>query len=142
RYPKVQVGGAGPLLPATVVVYDPRVDVAVLEVSNLHATPLSFSQPLAASSDAVVAGFPEDGPYSAMPVRVRGSERARGPDMYQDATVTREIYALRGEIEPGNSGGPLLDRAGQVAGVVFGKAVKDASTGYALTAAQVSAAAA
>jgi S1-C subfamily serine protease len=102
---------------------------------------LSFSQPLSASSDAVVAGFPEDGPYSATAVRVRGAERARGPDIYQDANVTREIYALRGQVEPGNSGGPLLDRDGQVAGVVFGKAVNDASTGYALTAAQVDAAA-
>jgi S1-C subfamily serine protease len=53
--------------------------------------------------------------------------------------VTREIYALRTQVEPGNSGGPLLDRNGSVAGVVFGKAVNDDTTGYALTAAQVSA---
>jgi hypothetical protein len=36
----------------------------------------------------------------------------------------------------------LLDTSGGVAGVVFGRAVNDASTGYALTASQVSAAAA
>jgi S1-C subfamily serine protease len=90
-------------------------------------------------NDAVVAGFPEDGPYSVTPVRIRGVERARGPDIYQDANVTREIYAVRGEVQPGNSGGPLLSKSGQVAGVVFGKAVNSSTTGYALTAAQVAA---
>jgi S1-C subfamily serine protease len=105
----------------------------------LNAKPLSFSSPLVSGNDAVVAGFPEDGPYSVTPVRIRGVERARGPDIYQDANVTREIYAVRGEVQPGNSGGPLLSRSGQVAGVVFGKAVNSSTTGYALTAAQVAA---
>jgi hypothetical protein len=105
----------------------------------LHAPPLAFGPPLLSSADAVVAGFPEDGPYQTTPVRVRGSERARGPELYQDAEVTREIYAVRGQVQPGNSGGPMLDGAGFVAGVVFGKAVNDDSTGYVLTAAQVAA---
>jgi S1-C subfamily serine protease len=141
RNPQVQLGGVGPLLSATVVLYDPRIDVAVLVVPRLHVPSLPFSGPLGTSDDAVVAGFPEDGPYTTTPARVRGAELARGPDIYQDADVTRSIYAVRADVQPGNSGGPLLDRNGAVAGVVFGKAVNDASTGYALTAAQVSAAA-
>jgi S1-C subfamily serine protease len=139
--PQVQVGGVGPQLAATVVYYDPKVDVAILEVVGLHAKPLAFSGVLGASADAVVAGFPEDGPYQTVAARIRGAELARGPDIYQDADVTRDIYAVRAQVEPGNSGGPLLDTAGSVAGVVFGRAVNDPSTGYALTASQVSAAA-
>jgi S1-C subfamily serine protease len=141
RNPSVQVGGVGPSLPATVVVYDPRVDVAVLLVKGLHAPVLTFSAPLPTAANAVVAGFPQDGPYTTTAARIRGEEHARGPDIYQDADVTRDIYAIRGEVQPGNSGGPLLDTNGAVAGVVFGKAVNDPSTGYALTATQVSAAA-
>jgi len=141
RNPSVQIGGVGPSLPATVVVYDPRVDVAILLVKGLHAPTLIFSQPLATAASAVVAGYPQDGPYTTTAARIRGEEHARGPDIYQDADVTRDIYAIRGEVQPGNSGGPLLDTNGAVAGVVFGKAVNDSTTGYALTAAQVSAAA-
>ena len=141
RSPQVQIGGVGRQLAATVVYYDPKVDVAILEVSGLHARPLAFSGVLAPSADAVVAGFPEDGPFQTVAARIRGAELARGPDIYQDADVTREIYAVRAQVQPGNSGGPLLDTTGQVAGVVFGRAVNDPSTGYALTASQVSAAA-
>jgi S1-C subfamily serine protease len=128
-------------LAATVVYYDAKVDVAVLVVKGLHAKPLPFSGVLGSSADAVVAGFPEDGPYRTVAARIRGAELARGPDIYQDADVTRDIYAVRAQVQPGNSGGPLLDTAGGVAGVVFGRAVNDPSTGYALTASQVSAAA-
>jgi len=141
RNPSVQIGGVGPSLPATVVVYDPRVDVAILLVKGLHAPILTFSQPLETAASAVVAGYPQDGPYTTTAARIRGEEHARGPDIYQDADVTRDIYAIRGEVQPGNSGGPLLDTNGAVAGIVFGKAVNDPTTGYALTAAQVSAAA-
>jgi S1-C subfamily serine protease len=140
--PQVQVGGVGPQLAATVVYYDPKVDVAILVVKGLHAKPLAFSGTLGSSADAVVAGFPEDGPYQTVAARIRGAELARGPDIYQDADVTRDIYAVRAQVQPGNSGGPLLDTSGGVAGVVFGRAVNDPSTGYALTASQVSAAAA
>jgi S1-C subfamily serine protease len=141
RSPSVQVAG-GAKLRATVVYYDPHVDIAVLAVAGLTARPLPFStSPAGLGASAVIMGYPQDGPFAASAVRIRGIENARGPDIYQDRQVTREIYALRGDVEPGNSGGPLLDTGGQVEGVVFGKAVNDNDTGYALTSSQVAAAA-
>jgi S1-C subfamily serine protease len=64
-------------------------------------------------------------------------ENARGPDIYQNRQVTRQIYALYSLVRPGNSGGPLLTPSSRVAGVVFAAAVDDAHTGYALSAAEV-----
>jgi S1-C subfamily serine protease len=41
-------------------------------------------------------------------------------------------------VRQGNSGGPMIDRSGNVLGVVFGAAVDDADTGFVLTANEVS----
>jgi S1-C subfamily serine protease len=56
-----------------------------------------------------------------------------GPDIYDDGTVTREVYQLYARIIGGNSGGPLLTPEGEVIGVIFAAAVDDPETGYALT---------
>lgn len=137
RAPVVRVGGTGPALPATVVLYDPERDVAVLYVPGLALSPLSFAGPAAVGANAVVAGYPENGPFLAVPARVRGVQEARGPDIYQQNQVTRQIYAIRAVVRPGNSGGPLLSPNGRVYGVVFAAAVDSPDTGYALTAAEV-----
>lgn len=136
--PAVWLEGARRPLPARVVKYDPQRDVAVLYVPGLRRPALSFATaPAHAGSDAVVAGFPQDGPFTAVAARVRNAQRARGPDIYQRRQVTRSIYSLRAVVRPGNSGGPLLAPTGRVYGVVFAAAVESPDTGYALTAAEV-----
>jgi S1-C subfamily serine protease len=133
--PRVEVGDDE--LPARVVLFDPGRDIAVLAVPGLERAPLPFSGPAEQGTDAIVAGYPQNGPFRADAARVRGTQRARGPDIYQEQTVVREIYALRGLVQPGNSGGPLLDPDGGVYGVIFAAAADDPQTGYALTAAEV-----
>ncbi len=133
--PNVAVGGK--LLPATVVLYDPDRDVAVLAVPGLTGTPLPFAGAARIGDSALVIGYPQDGPYRADAARIRGTQNAKGPDIYQRRTVTREIYALRSRVRPGNSGGPLLTPQGKVYGMVFAAAADDPQTGYALTAKEV-----
>jgi len=133
--PSVQVGARQ--LPARVVVYDPARDVAVLLVPGLRATPLAFAGVAAPGDSAIVVGYPQDGPFRADAARIRETQQARGPDIYNDRTVVREIYALRALVQPGNSGGPLLDPTGRVLGVVFAAAADRTDTGYALTAKEV-----
>ena len=135
RRPTVQVGRTR--FEATVVVYDADRDIAVLAVPGLRGAPLSFAGRARTGDSAVVAGYPLDGPFRADAARVRGTQDAQGPNIYQSRTVTREIYALRARVRPGNSGGPLLDPAGAVYGVVFAAAADDTQTGYALTAREV-----
>lgn len=135
--PQVQVGGNGPLLRATVVLYDRDRDVAVLAVPGLAGPPLRFAGAAPAGASAVVVGYPQDGPFRAEPARIRDTQTARGPDIYHRTLVTRSIYSLRALVRPGNSGGPLLAPDGRVYGVVFAAGVSDPNTGYALTAAEV-----
>ncbi|MEO7006193.1 MAG: MarP family serine protease [Microbacteriaceae bacterium] len=129
----VQVRGVGRALPARLVVFDPERDLAVLAVPELQAEPLQLGTELAAGASAVVAGFPGDGPYLVTPARVREVLHATGTDIYKQQPVTREIYALRGTVRPGNSGGPLFDTGGNVVGVVFARSTTDADIGFALT---------
>jgi S1-C subfamily serine protease len=72
-----------------------------------------------------------------VPARVGRAETAYGPNIYQTSVVNRQIYPIRAQIEPGNSGGPLLSVGGQVYGVVFAASTSTPDTGYALTASEV-----
>ncbi|MGW1059566.1 MarP family serine protease [Micromonospora rubida] len=120
-----------------VVVYDPDRDLAVLRVPSLPGPSLRFAAGNAGSgADAVVLGFPLDGPYNAQSARVRDVDRITGPDIYSSGDVTREIYTIRALVRSGNSGGPLLSSNGLVLGVIFAAAADDPNTGFAVTAAE------
>jgi len=132
----------GHTYPAHVVLYDPERDVAVLDVPGLNQAPLAFGGTASRGQSAVVAGYPQNGPFRPVAARIRTVENARGPDIYQSQQVTREIYSIYAVVRPGNSGGPLLgatlvDGHPVVYGVVFAAAVDDPHTGYALTAHEV-----
>ncbi|MGK5534082.1 MarP family serine protease [Streptomyces sp. URMC 129] len=136
--PTVQVGGEGRLYRARVVLYDWERDVAVLDVPRLTAPPLELSEGDAVTGDdAIIAGFPESGPFDARAARVRERFQAEGPDIYRRGTVSRDVYSLYATVRPGNSGGPLLTPDGEVYGVIFAKSLDDDRTGYALTADEV-----
>ena len=130
---------SGTVYPATVVFYDPQVDIAVLYVPGLNMAPLDFAGQAQVGADAVVAGYPLDQSFTAGPARVGGIQDATGPDIYQTSQVTRQIYEVKANVQPGNSGGPLLAPNGTVYGVVFAAAVGVPDTGFVLTAAEVSA---
>ncbi|MFI7060475.1 MarP family serine protease [Kribbella sp. NPDC050124] len=134
--PQVEVDGQS--YEASVVVFDPEVDIAVLYVPKLDTKPLPFDFTGKADDPAVVLGYPENGPFDSEPARIRSEERLRGPDIYGDRTVTREAFSIWASVRPGNSGGPLLSTKGTVYGVVFAASVEDNRTGYVLTAEQVS----
>ncbi|MFZ4192045.1 MarP family serine protease [Streptomyces pseudogriseolus] len=132
--PVVQIGGEGRRYDATVVLYDWKRDIAVLDVPDLDAPVLRFATEDASSGDgAIVAGFPENGAYDVRAARLRGRITANGPDIYHRGTVRRDVYSLFATVRQGNSGGPLLTPQGEVYGVIFAKSLDDAETGYALT---------
>ncbi|MCH0565038.1 MULTISPECIES: MarP family serine protease [unclassified Streptomyces] len=139
--PKVRVGGVGRPYPARVVLFDPDRDVAVLYVPGLHAPVLRFDDDAGRGAAAVVAGYPQDGDLDLQAATVAARVHAHGQNIYNDGSVTREIYSIRSTVRPGNSGGPLLTTDGRVFGVVFARSTSDDETGYVLTAAEVAPAA-
>jgi S1-C subfamily serine protease len=134
--PEVEVGGTSVV--ASVVLYDPDLDIAVLAMPDPGVPHLALDTEAGPEDNVAVVGYPEDGPYDVEAGRIRSEQRLRSPDIYGEGTVIRQVYSLRALIRPGNSGGPILTSAGDVAGMVFAASVSDPDTGYALTAAQVS----
>ena len=132
----VQVQSGDQILRARVVVFDSRRDLAVVSVPGLLAPPLQLGAELQRGDSAAVPGYPLDGPYRAVSARIRTQLEARGLDIYGREHVVRQIYSLATTVQPGNSGGPLLDTSGRVVGVIFAKSLEDAATGYALTLAE------
>ncbi|MEU3826798.1 MarP family serine protease [Streptomyces sp. NPDC029080] len=135
--PSVRIGGVGRSYEARVVLFDPDRDVAVLYVPGLRAPVLRFDTGAVRGDSAVVAGYPQDGGLNLQAATVGSRVRATGQNIYNDGTVTREVYSIRSTVRPGNSGGPLLTTGGRVFGVVFARSTADAETGYALTADEV-----
>lgn len=129
----------GQQLPARVVLFDSDNDIAVLDVPGLTAPALRFADGEAQTGDdAIVLGYPEAGPFAVNAVRVRDKINLSGPDIYRTGQILRQVYTVRGLIRQGNSGGPMINSAGEVVGVVFG-AAEDTNdqTGFVLTAEQV-----
>lgn len=119
---------------ATVVLFDPARDVAVLDVPDLTAPALNFRVSGARSGDpALVLGYPENGPFTVRSARIRSKATVGGTNIYGNDSVSRSIYSIRAIVRSGNSGGPLLDDDGTVLGMVFATASDSPDTGFALS---------
>ncbi|MFL1462716.1 trypsin-like peptidase domain-containing protein [Roseococcus sp. DSY-14] len=97
---------------------DAALDLAVLNVPGLGGPALAFrGGPAVRRGEGVVAyGFPLAGLLSSDPKLTRGEVnglRGLGDNPSQ--------YQISAEVQPGNSGGPLVDMQGHVVGVVVSK---------------------
>jgi S1-C subfamily serine protease len=108
----------GTTLPAEAVAFDSRNDVAVLRVPGLGARPLRLVEPRRGTSVAII-GYPENGPFDAVPGRIGSTATVLSEDAYGHGPVTRTVTSLRGGVQHGDSGGPAVDTAGAVQATVF-----------------------
>ncbi|MHB8656646.1 MAG: MarP family serine protease [Solirubrobacteraceae bacterium] len=115
----VQAGGNPPSLPAQALVFDPHNDIAVLRVPGLHVPALALAGNPRAGTAVAIMGYPQDGPFDVRPGRLGQTGPVNTEDAYGNGPVIRTISSLRGLVRPGNSGGPMVDAAGQVVGTVF-----------------------
>ncbi|HEU4673292.1 MAG TPA: MarP family serine protease [Candidatus Limnocylindrales bacterium] len=125
-------GGSG--ANATVVLFDPDLDVALLYAPNLTAGALRFAtaDPSPGAAGAVL-GFPGGGDLRVSAAAVSREVHAVGRDIYDSGEVTRDVLELRATVERGDSGGPFVLADGSVGGLVFAQSRTSADVGYALS---------
>jgi len=120
---------------ARIVSFDARNDIAVLRVPGLPGRPLRLG-PSERGAAGALLGYPLDGPYRVTPVRIGREARIGARDAYGKLQVNRLIVVVRGDVQSGNSGGPIVDRAGRVVATVFARR-RASDDGYAVPNEQV-----
>jgi hypothetical protein len=113
----VQVGSSQ--LDARAIAFDPRDDVAVLDVPGLSLSPLALAPDVPAGREGATIGYPQDGPEEIRAARVGQTQTISTQDAYGNGPVDRLITPFRGVVRPGNSGGPVVDAHGRVLTTVF-----------------------
>jgi S1-C subfamily serine protease len=125
----VQAGGTGRRLPAKVIVFDEKNDIAVLRVNGLGLTPLRLAPPRPGEAAAVI-GFPENGPLDIEPARTGRTQRVTSSDAYDRGLVERVVTSFRVYVRPGNSGGPAVNEYGRVVSTIFASRTGSDNSGY------------
>jgi S1-C subfamily serine protease len=117
----VLTSGGGDL-PARIVYIDPRNDVALLRVPGLTTAPLAGAPESGEPRPVALLGYPGDGPLVAEPGTAGPTRQILGRNAYGEGPVLREVVPLRGPVLRGDSGGPAVDRHGQVVAMMFAAA--------------------
>ncbi|WP_051212191.1 trypsin-like peptidase domain-containing protein [Rubritepida flocculans] len=111
------VAGLARLGGARLVARNEDLDIALLAVPGLERRALPVAAQLRLGEEVVAIGFPGRGVASDRPTATLGNVSAEG------AGRAAHVLQYTAPTQPGKSGGPLLDRRGQVVGMVF--AVRD-----------------
>ena len=126
---QIQPEGNGLPLPARVMAFDEKNDIAVLRVDNLRLAPLRLAEPRA-SEPVALLGFPENGPFDIRAGRVGETTRVISNDAYNRGPVERTVTSFKGFVRPGNSGGPAVNEDGEVVATVFASRADSSHSGY------------
>lgn len=119
---------------AKVVLFDTELDIAILRAQDLAGGPLPLEgETVPDNTPAAVLGYPSGSGFTAGPGVVLDTFEAQGRNIYNQGSTLREVYSVKTQIHHGNSGGPLINKEGEVIGVIFAKSINYKDVGYALT---------
>ncbi len=129
----VEIFGESGRASAEVVAYDPARDLAMLAADGLPGAGLDIGEGSVGQAVAVY-GHPLGGDLRMAPARIGERVRATGRDLYDRFDTVRQVYFLATRLQPGDSGGPVVDGNGVVVGVVFAISPEADPVAFALTA--------
>ncbi len=119
-----------------VVLFDPRLDVAVVRVTGLGAPALALGTDASRGTRGNLVGYATLGDRVSSQVISLGTVSAPGRDIYSGAVFTRTMDLIDGSLSATESGAPVLVH-GAVASVAVQRAVFDSSRAYAIPVSQI-----
>jgi len=123
----------GTVKPATVVLYNPDVDLSLLSVPGLGEQPLQLGQGSVGDKGAVFGHPNGQDPLAVQPATIAQEVTAVGEDLYDNRSTERKVYVLAAKLTYGDSGAPVVGADGQVLGIAFAIAPDRPTTAYALS---------
>lgn len=116
---------------ATISSFDPSLDRARLSVDTggLIVLDRGVAEP---GDEVAVFGFPGGGALEVSSGGVRDVVRSAGRDIYDAREVERTIVVLATDLEPGDSGAPVVRSDGAVVGMAIAIAPDRPNTAYAV----------
>src|SRR6201987_140900 len=104
---------------ARLVTTDQEKDLAILQVSlgNLTALPIASSEAVQVLDSVTVLGYPLPGELGTALSASDGKVNA----VREGNTGRTRLFQIDANVNPGNSGGPLLNNHGEVVGIVVAK---------------------
>jgi S1-C subfamily serine protease len=118
---------------ATVVLYNPDIDLALLSVPGLGETPLAVGDGAVGQKGAVFGHPNGQDPLAVQPATLAREVTAVGEDLYGKQATKRQVFVLAADLTYGDSGAPVVGPGGQVVGIAFAIAPDRPSTAYALS---------
>lgn len=121
----------GQVLDALPVYVDAANDVALMRVRGLQAPRLRTDDRDRFPLPVALVGYPRNGPLVAVAGTADEPRTVLAPDAYGNGLGPRAVVLLRGGIQPGDSGGPVVDRRGRVVAMIFA-GTRNGEGGYAV----------
>jgi S1-C subfamily serine protease len=113
---RVAIRQGSTVLSAQTVALDPRLDLAIVSTQQALPAQAKLRNTAMLGEDIMVAGFPLAGLLGSDLI-VTGGQVNSLAGIRNDPTLLQ----ISAPVQPGNSGGPLLDRSGSIVGIVVSK---------------------
>jgi S1-C subfamily serine protease len=127
----------GAVRQATVVLYNPDIDLALLSVPGLRELALPLAKGSVGDKGAVFGHPNGQDPLAVQPAELAEEVTAVGEDLYNNRSTERDVFILAADLTYGDSGAPVVNTAGKVIGIAFAIAPDRPTTAYALSSSEL-----
>lgn len=126
-------------LTGSAVAFDPEADLAIIEVDGADLAPLPLALEVADDTVGMLVGWHDGAEPDPKPFRIDRPVAVRIEAVGTTERVERPSWLLAADVERGDSGGALVDGAGEVVGVAYASSRQGPGVGYAVRASEVDA---